>query len=83
MPEQERRNIHRSRTLKSGGIFVSAKAPKIECAVRNLSDSGAHVQVASGTFGIPDNFDLVVGNGDRHRCHVMWRTDSKLGVKFR
>ena len=82
--EQDRRRVHRNRTLKTGRIVVSAKAPKIECAVRNLSGGGAHLQIASGTFGIPDEFDLAVGMGDeRHHCHVIWRTENKLGVRFR
>lgn len=82
--EQDRRKVRRNRTLKSGRIVVSEKAPKIECAVRNLSDSGAYLQVASSTFGIPDEFDLMVGGSSaRRRCHVIWRTEIRLGVRFR
>ncbi|WP_296524869.1 PilZ domain-containing protein [Rhodoplanes sp.] len=79
---EDRRKTTRARVLKSGRIAVSAKAPKIECAVRNLSDTGACLQVHSGTFGIPREFELQLDGGLRHPCKVMWRTESRLGVSF-
>lgn len=78
----ERRKAARARMLKSGRIAVSAKAPKIECAIRNLSDTGACLQVHSGTFGIPREFELQLDGGLRHPCKVIWRTESRLGVSF-
>jgi hypothetical protein len=78
----ERRKANRTRVLKSGRIAVSAKAPKIECAIRNLSEGGACLQVHSGTFGIPREFVLQLDGGLRHPCKVMWRTEVRLGVSF-
>jgi hypothetical protein len=31
---------------------------------------------------IPDEFRLRTPVGDRHSCHVVWRTDNELGVRF-
>jgi hypothetical protein len=78
----ERRNIRRARILKSGKIAVSDKAPRIECAIRNMSDTGACLQIST-TFGIPTNFDLFISGGERRSCQVVWRTDTRLGVSFR
>jgi len=66
--------------LKSGLIIISDKAPKIECAVRNVSNTGAAVQVST-SIGIPQTFDIVV-DGVRRRARSQWRTDSKIGILF-
>jgi hypothetical protein len=78
----ERRNVPRPRVLKSGKIAVSEKAPKIECAIRNMTDNGACLQIST-TFGIPTNFELLLSGGERRACQVVWRTDTRLGVSFR
>jgi hypothetical protein len=76
----EKRRSLRHRVLKGAFIVISEKAPKLECTVRNISDTGAAVQVST-TFGLPQTLDLIV-DGIRHRCHVVWRTDTKIGVAF-
>jgi hypothetical protein len=79
----ERRGERRGRVLKSGKIIVGAKAPKIDCAIRDLSDGGARLLVPSSTFGVPHEFELLIGDGDRRPCRVAWRTQSALGVEFK
>lgn len=76
----DKRSAARKRLLKTGFIVVGEKAPKIECTVRNLSDTGAALQVST-TIGIPGTFDLIV-DGGRRRARVQWRTDTKIGVMF-
>ena len=76
----EKRSVYRRRALKSALILISEKAPRIECAVRNISEIGAALQVST-TFGIPRNFDLL-SNGARRRCRSAWRTETKLAVIF-
>jgi hypothetical protein len=76
----EKRNATRHRVLKSAFIVISDKAPKLECTVRNLSDTGAALQVST-TIGIPPNFDLIIDGARRH-CRSQWRTDTKIGVMF-
>jgi PilZ domain-containing protein len=78
----DRRHAPRARVLKSGRIVVSDKAPKIECAIRNVSDGGCLLQIST-TFGVPHEFDLVMSDGTRKRCQVMWRTETRMGVAFR
>ena len=43
-------------------------------------DTGAALQVST-TFGLPGAFDLIMDN-QRYHCRSMWRTDTKIGVKF-
>ena len=79
---EERRKIQRHRTLKAGSITFNRDGG-IDCRVRNLSPAGACLEVAS-QLGIPDDFVLVI-DVDRLQqpCHVIWRTATRLGIKFR
>jgi hypothetical protein len=70
----------RMRTLKSGSLVLSDKAPKIECTVRNVSPGGACVQVST-TFGIPSNFDFIL-DGVRHHCRVAWMRETRIGIAY-
>jgi len=77
---QEKRATFRKRVLKTAQIILSDKAPKLDCAVRNLSNTGACLQLST-TYGIPMSFDIVL-DGVRRPCRVVWRTDTKMGVTF-
>ena len=77
---QEKRANFRKRVLKNAQIVLSEKAPKLECAVRNLSAAGACLQVST-TYGIPVNFEVII-EGHRRSCHAVWRTDTKIGIVF-
>jgi len=77
----EHRKIARRRVLKAGTISIN-RAGGIDCTVRNLSDAGACLDVAS-PLGIPDDFDLVIGEDHSHHpCHVIWRSDKRIGISF-
>lgn len=76
----EKRHDPRMRMLKSGRIATTERAPKIDCTVRNLSATGACLQVTT-TFGLPAAFDLLM-EGAKHTCRVVWRTDTRMGVTF-
>jgi PilZ domain len=79
MAEEARRNA-RHRVLKAGTIEFGGGA--IDCAIRNLSASGAALQVESQT-GIPDQFTLVIpADGVSKPCRVAWRRATRLGVAF-
>jgi len=76
----EKRSAPRKRVLKTAHIILSDKAPKLDCVVRNLSPTGACLQVST-TFGLPMNFDVVL-EGARRQCRAVWRTDTNIGVMF-
>ena len=77
----ERRSTSRRRVLKGGTIEFN-RAGGVSCTVRNLSDKGACLEVAS-PLGLPVSFDLMIG-GDRHmhHCKVVWQTVHRIGVQF-
>ena len=70
----------RAGVLKGAFIVIGDKAPKLECTVRNLSETGASLQIST-TVGLPQNFDVII-DGARRQCRSMWRTDTKIGVRF-
>ena len=54
-----------------------------ECAVLDLSDSGACVIVAS-TTDLPDTFELTTDrDGLTRECKVIWRRGNRIGLSFR
>jgi hypothetical protein len=78
----EQRNQSRQRVFKAGKIVVMQGASVFDCIVRNLSDDGACVDLGT-TLGVPDSFVLNI-EADRlsRPCHVVWRTERRIGVRF-
>ncbi len=56
---------------------------RCECALSDISDRGARINVHDSET-IPDNFLLLLAeNGAaRRRCRVIWRKPRQVGVKF-
>jgi hypothetical protein len=55
---------------------------KIACTVRDLSITGAALEV-SDQRAIPATFALIMpDDGLRLSCHVVWRRDYRIGVAF-
>ncbi len=78
----EKRANPRVRTLKGGSIIFGAAA-KVDCVVRNLSETGACLEVAS-PVGIPDDFTLQIKpEPTKRNCHVAWRSANRIGVSFK
>ena len=77
----EHRRSPRHRMLKAG-IVSFARAAGIDCTVRNVSDTGACLEIES-PVGIPNDFTLVISKDNVKRpCHVMWRSARRIGVRF-
>jgi hypothetical protein len=76
----ETRSDPRHRVLKAGTIDFGGGG--IDCTVRNLSPTGAALEVVSQT-GVPEKFTLVVsGDGLHLPCHIVWRKAYRIGVRF-
>ena len=70
----------RRRVLKAGSIQFGGGA--IDCTVRNLSETGAALEVVSPLY-IPDRFTLVVRTDQLKRpCRIVWQTERRIGVAF-
>ena len=77
----EKRTFSRHRVLKAGTIEFGGGA--ITCMVRNMSDTGAMLDVAT-PVGIPDYFTLVLrANGHRMPCRLVWWKEKRIGVAFK
>ncbi|KRQ95787.1 PilZ domain-containing protein [Bradyrhizobium valentinum] len=78
----EHRIAPRRRLLKSGKITFGGGSAVIDCTVRNLSETGAALEVIS-PVGIPERFTLVI-EADHLRlpCRVVWRKEKRIGVHF-
>jgi hypothetical protein len=76
----EHRITSRHRVLKAGTIEFGGGA--IDCTVRNLSGTGAALNVTT-PVGIPDHFTLVLSaDGSHQACRVVWRKEKRIGVAF-
>ena len=77
---EDKRRLRRTRVLKAGTISFGGSA--ISCSVRNLTRSGAMLDVAS-PLGVPREFTLVVPSDDvSHECRIVWIQERRLGVSF-
>jgi hypothetical protein len=77
---ENHRAAPRHRVLKAGSIEFNGGV--IDCTVRNVSDTGAALEVVSPT-GVPESFWLVLqGDHTRRYCRVAWRTNKRVGVAF-
>jgi hypothetical protein len=77
----ERRKTTRHRVLKAGTIAFN-RAGVISCRIRNISDTGALLEVES-PLGIPDQFTLLIEHDHLQRpCHVSWRKEKRIGIRF-
>jgi hypothetical protein len=76
----EKRSAPRYRVLKGATIAFGGNG--VECTVRNLSSSGAALDVANPA-PLPPSFTLVIET-DRfiRRCRPVWRRDKRIGVAF-
>src|SRR5260370_42391180 len=73
----------RRRRLKQGKIPFNHRQSGIACLVRNLSDAGACLEVASQA-GVPPTFELQIEGETAHRRGLFaWQTDKKTRGEFR
>jgi hypothetical protein len=77
----DKRKAPRRRVLKAGYIKLTEKRQTLSCIVRNLSSTGACLELESTTLGIPKHFVLTF-DGSQHSCQIIWRTEAKMGVVF-
>ena len=81
MATDDKRSNRRRRVLLGARISYRGLGTSTECRVRDLSDTGACLVVAS-PVGIPDTFDLVFADGTVKPCKIEWRKAEKIGVSF-
>jgi hypothetical protein len=77
----EKRATPRHRVLKHGTLAFGGGGG-VDCMVRNISDSGARLDIAN-PVGLPASFTLVIQTDQfMRRCHPVWSSDNRIGVVF-
>jgi PilZ domain-containing protein len=78
----DKRGGPRQRVLKSGKIVFAGGSFSVDCTIRNMSASGARLQVPT-SVAIPDRFTLVdVQARIQREATVAWRNGDVIGVRF-
>jgi PilZ domain len=78
----ERRREERLLTLKTGKIHVPGGAADIDCAIFDVSRTGACILRPKGA-DLPNPFDLAIDpDGLHHACKLAWKSGYKIGVRF-
>lgn len=78
----ENRKSPRHKVFKAATIAFN-RAAGIDCTVRNISDDGACLEVAS-PLGVPLVFDLhILSDHTVRSCHLVWKSEHRIGVSFR
>ncbi len=82
MEDDNKRRSPRQRVLKAGKIAYANGSIVIDCTIRNLSDTGARLQVPT-SVAIPDRFECVeAASAKRRPATVMWRRGDLMGIRF-
>jgi hypothetical protein len=79
--KSDRRQARRKRVLKGARILIPSLGISVDCAVRDLSETGACL-VLTAPVAVTDNFELALYDGAIRKCSVVWRTSRRLGVSF-
>ena len=76
----DKRAAPRYRVLK--GATIAFDGNGIACTVRNLSSSGAAVEVAA-PVSLPPSFMLLIEKDQFiRRCHPVWSNGKRIGIAF-
>jgi hypothetical protein len=77
----ENRRSARLRTYKGGSIILGVAAA-IDCIIRNMSETGAALEV-DNPVGVPNEFTLLIKpEFVKRNCQVIWRSAKRIGVQF-
>ena len=77
---KEKRTEPRHRVFKGG--IISFEGTGIDCTVRNISDSGAALDVV-GVERLPPAFKLAIEADNFLRpCRLVWNAGRRVGVAF-
>ena len=78
----ESRRSERHMTLRTGKISVVDEPNQIDCAILNISQSGACILIPTGAV-VSEFFELAIDGENAIRdCRRIWRDSSRVGVAF-
>lgn len=83
-PQQrfDRRSSRRGKLLLRGRVVFERGAGSVDCTIRDMSETGARIEVATGTM-LPKKFTLMVlRDGTAHEAEVKWCRPKQMGLYF-
>ncbi len=79
----DQRIASRRRVLLTGKLVYGDADLTLDCAIRDLSETGARVKV-SGPVALPHRLYLIEQRtGQAFECEVAWRKLPEIGLRFR
>jgi len=76
-----KRVTFRYRTQRSAKLFLG-DGTQLECGVCDLSTKGAGLEIPN-LKNLPAEFSIAIrGTGQKTRCLLAWRDNTKIGVEF-
>lgn len=79
--EDEHRDLHRQRTLKRARAVLADRST-IDCTIRDISESGAHL-VFGDAFELPETFRLIIVTSNTIvPVHLEWQRGKEAGIAF-
>jgi|SRR5580698_1924387 hypothetical protein len=82
IPPVERRKEYRRRVLLSGLIFVSKTHCTFNCLIRNISESGARIDIQAES-PLPERFSLIaIKNCVAYEVQIVRRRGPEVGLKI-
>ncbi len=80
--QQERRTSIRKRALLGARIVYNNRQTTPDCVIRNLSETGAMVDV-SETIALPPQFDFEIPQrASACKARLRWRMGARAGIEF-
>jgi hypothetical protein len=81
----ERRHVKRTSAGQSAAILLRESGVLHRCLVKNLTESGASILLASDfDLRLPKNFEVTFDRGLTVRsCVVVWRDGHEVGVQWK
>ena len=80
MSGDDSRRAPRRRALK-GASAILPGGGIIDCVVKDLSDTGARLQVVNA-LSVPERFELLIPGAKSVQVTVVWRKERMVGVRF-
>jgi hypothetical protein len=77
----QRRGQARRAVVKGALIAFNNRSSTMNCRVRNLSATGAKLEIPAGQL-LPHTFDLHIGAEPVRRCELRWVKGHLAGVRF-
>jgi hypothetical protein len=81
-PDDDRRQGERHRSLKAGRIVFGNLSISYDVIIRNMSDTGARLQVDANANVPGDFYFIITADHLVARAHVVWRTPREIGIHY-